>query len=578
VENRLRQDTARRLGRTSILDRVWPPAVVIALIVVAYADSLFGGFTSDDLAMIVDNEGNMGSFEAVSKFFMASVWEFSSFETGDRSLYRPAWLLWHFLNYNINGQQPFGWHLGNVALHTLNVFLVASLIRRLLPETSAREQYLAAALFAVHPALTQSVAWITGSTDILLTTAFLAGFLSYLRFCETGLARHLALTGLWYGVAVLSKEAGFIFPFVVIAYDLSRGQARKGLPFLAYAILFAIACIYLLARTLALHAVLQPGSSQFEISIGSISRFTEYALLYARHLVVPLPVPYYLRHVPGGIAEWYELGFGAVVAAGLLCALFHRRMRFPVIWMVFTLAIPLLLALHDNGRFAARFLYLPAAGGAVVVAALLLGLSSRWSIASTSVVTGVAVLFAMLSYSETLTWQSQETWARNVIAFDPKGSIGWVALATYYQHQEDDDMATRTYREGIEQVAPTSEKAKIAEALGLHFADSGRFAESLEVYQWISAQEGSEEAGLLGVGNNYFMLGRYNDAFDAYERARKFAPTNPLLLFNLGLLSERLGRDAEAAGYYLQLLRLAPNWNNKPALAQARRFLAVSGR
>lgn len=150
MRNRLLPDTLKSLRRTITLDRVWPQGVVIALIAVAYWYSLFAGFTSDDLAMIIDNEENMGSVKAIPKFFTASVWAFSNVENSGGSLYRPAWLLWHFLNYSVSGQQPFGWHLSSVALHTLNVFLVASLIRRLLPETSAREQYLAAALFAVR--------------------------------------------------------------------------------------------------------------------------------------------------------------------------------------------------------------------------------------------------------------------------------------------------------------------------------------------------------------------------------------------------------------------------------------------
>jgi tetratricopeptide (TPR) repeat protein len=560
------------------LRRLYPQGLVLILIAAAYGQSLFGGFTSDDWAMIVGNHEKMGTIAAVPKFFTNSVWAFSNVETSGGSLYRPVWLLWHFLNYSINGEQPLGWHLSSVALHTLNVFLVASLIRRLLPETTAREQYLAAALFAVHPALAQSVAGPTGATDLLLTAAFLAGFSSHLRFRETGRARHVALTGFWYGVAVLSKEAGFVFPFVVIAYDLCLWKVRKDLPYRVYAVLFGIAGIYLVARTLALQAVLQSGSNQFEITVGSVLRLAEYALVYARLLVVPWPIPLYMRHLPDGIAEVHELGLGAVIVAGLLGALFHPRTRFPVLWTGLTLAIPLLLALHGKGQFAARFLYLPMAGGAVVAAAVLSGWSGKRSLAATWATIGVAVSLALLTHNETLTWQNQETWARKVIAFDPKSRIGWLSLASYYLRDKDDAKAIRTYREGMERAVPVAEKAAIAEVLGLHYADTGRFAASLELYQWISEQDGFQANGLLGVGNNYFVMGRYAEAVEAYHRARRFAPTNLLILFNLGLSNERLGREQDAAVYYRQLLRLAPNWTNRQALAQARRFLSETGR
>lgn len=558
-------------------DRIWPQALVLALVAVAYSYSLLGGFASDDLAMIVDNEENMGSIAAIPKFFTSSVWAFSNVENSDRSLYRPAWLLWHFLNYSVSGQQPFGWHLGNVALHTLNVFLVAALIGRLLPETSLRERYLGAAFFAVHPALTQSVAWVTGSTDILLTTAFLAGFLCHLRFRETGRTRHMALTAMWFGVAVLSKEAGFVFPVVVIAYDLCQGTAWKDLPMRAYAVLFAVAGVYLLARALALQAVLQPGSNQFQFSADSILRLGEYALLYVRFLAVPWPVPYFMRHIPDGIAEGHDIAIAIVLAAGLLYAVFRRPTRFPVLWTVFTLAIPLLLALHDRGQFAVRFLYLPTAGAAVLVAAVLFELNRRWSRITTLAAVGVAIVFVALAHRETLAWQSQETWAKKVIAFDPGARMGWIALGRYHAQQGDSAAALKVYREGLERTASVLEKAKVAAVLGLFYADNGKYAESLEIYRWISRQKGFESEGLLGAGNNYWMMNRYEDARLAYEEARRFAPDNLLLLFNLGLLNEQLGHTEDAARYYRQVLHLGADWSNVQALARARRFLQAIG-
>lgn len=568
----------RSLARSCAPERAWAQGVLLALVAAAYAGSLFGGFASDDWAMIVDNEANMGSLAVVPKFFTSPVWAFSNVENGDRSLYRPAWLLWQFLVYGLSGQQPLGWHLANVALHTANVFLVAALVERLVPGVARRDRYLAAALFAVHPALSQSVAWVTGSTDILMTTGFLAGVLSHLRFRDTGRTRHLVLTAVWFAVAVLSKEAAFVFPAVVIACDLCQGAGGRTLRVRAYAALFGVAGAYLLARTLALQAVLQAGSNLFEISAQSLARLAEYLLLYARFLAVPWPVPYYMRHVPEGLAEGYDIGLGAAVIAGLLYAAVRRRTRFPVLWMAFTLAVPLLLALHDRGQFAVRFLYLPAAGGAVLAAAVLSDLRQRWPRAPTPAALGLAALLAALTHAETLAWQSQETWARKVIAFDPGASSGWLALARDYVRQGNGGKAVRTYRMGLEQATPMAEKVKVAEALGLYYADGGRFAESLEQYRWISEQEGFEAKGLLGVGNNYWMMRRFEDALDAYRRARRFAPRDRLLLFNLALVNEQLGHAAQAAAYYRELLRLAPSWSNAQALARARRFLEATGR
>jgi tetratricopeptide (TPR) repeat protein len=570
--------SGRVLAGVIAANRIWPQALLLVLVAAAYTSSLFAGFTSDDWAMIVDNQDNLASLAAIPRALTTTVWEFSNVENNDRSLYRPAWLLWHLLIYSVSGEHAFGWHFANLVLHTINAFLLAALIKRLLPKTSAREQYLAAALFAVHPALTQSVAWASGSTDILLTAAFLAGFLSYLRFRETGRGRDLARTALWFGVAVSSKETGLVFPLVVIVHDLSQATARKKLPLHAYAVLFAVAAAYLLARSLALHAVLPAGSNLFQISAEAVSRLAEYALLYGRFLAVPWPVPYYLRHIPEGVAEAYEIGIGAIVVAALMLAVLSRRTRFAVLWMILTLAVPLLLALHDKGHFAVRFLYLPAAGGAVLAGAVLLDLKRQWPRSATLAALGLAVTLAVLTHAETLAWHSQETWARKVIAFDPRAATGWLALGRFHDRRGDGNKAVGSYREGMQRASPASEKVKIAEVLGLRYADERKFAESLDIFRWISEQKSFEAKGLLGVGNNYWMLRRYEDARDAYEQARRFAPTDLLLLYNLGLLSEQLGQAANAAKYYGELLRLAPNWSNTRALARARRYLEATSR
>ncbi len=125
--------------------------------------------------------------------------------------------------------------------------------------------------------------------------------------------------------------------------------------------------------------------------------------------------------------------------------------------------------------------------------------------------------------------------------------------------------------------APASEKFPIAQLMGLHYADNGLFAESLEIYRWVAQQEGFESEGLLGVGNSYWMMRRPEDARAAYEEARRYAPDNLLLLFNLGLLNEQLGRTEDATRYYKEVLRLGAEWDNGQALARARRFIEARG-
>src|SRR5207244_4388477 len=85
------------------------------------------------------------------------------------------------------GTEPFGFHLTNVLLHMINVVLLWHLARRLSADRIVAAS--AAALFAVHPMMTEAVGYVSGRSELLCATWFLAALLCGRRWLLGGGAR-----------------------------------------------------------------------------------------------------------------------------------------------------------------------------------------------------------------------------------------------------------------------------------------------------------------------------------------------------------------------------------------------------
>src|SRR6185369_3095841 len=151
---------------------------------------------------------------------------------GEAGIYRPLTTLTYLLNYAIlgNGRQPTGYHWINFLLHAGNVLLVFAVMLRLLG--GFRTPLLIAAVWAVHPVLTESVTNIVGRADLLAGMAVLGGFLLYLKSAEaTGRPRAGWLAGLACTTAAgaFSKESAVVLPGVILLYELACrfGELRQ---------------------------------------------------------------------------------------------------------------------------------------------------------------------------------------------------------------------------------------------------------------------------------------------------------------------------------------------------------------
>ena len=143
---------------------------------------------------------------------------------------RPLVNLSYAIDRAVWGPRPFGFHVTNVLLHMLNVVLLFLLARRMEAdrqtiggsdgaERGAIVAFAAAALFAVHPMMTEAVGYISGRSEVLCATFFIPALLCGRRWLRDGARQWAAPTVLLWIAALATKEPAAMFPFVLFAYD-----------------------------------------------------------------------------------------------------------------------------------------------------------------------------------------------------------------------------------------------------------------------------------------------------------------------------------------------------------------------
>ena len=207
-------------------------AALLAAVTVVYLPSLLNGLVWDDLLQIAANP-RLQSLAAARSYFGAL----------EGPYYRPLVFVSYAVEHRLWGAGAFGAHVINLALHLLNTGLVVTLARR--GGVAPAAALLGGAIFALHPLQSEAVAYVSGRTDLLMTSGAL---LSWLALGGGGSAWRRGLgAAAAGGIAMLSKESGFalllLWPWW--AWRRERGTVAR---LLVLAPGLALAALLLLAR------------------------------------------------------------------------------------------------------------------------------------------------------------------------------------------------------------------------------------------------------------------------------------------------------------------------------------------
>jgi len=434
----------------------WSILVLIALASIGlYANTLGNAFLWDDKFLIVQNT-HIQSLRHLPSLFVS---DFSapSDVHGKSGYHRPVTMLSYAADYAIWGMNPRGFHLTNVLVYALNALLVYASAFLLLRDRLASA--LAGLIFAVHPIHTESIAWISGRTDLLCACFLLLAFLSFARIsCSTGWwqTAHRLASPLFLLVALWSKETAIVLPVLLIAYDGVFGPKTQPRNWVKrHASYWIVATLYLLSRVFILGSVgpaMHRERTWYTAFLTSVKMFG----LYLKHIFYPMPLNAELDMLlPKSLFEIPVL-LSLLAGAALILVLLRtektsKPISFGILWFFATL-LPVLQLIPLQERVAERFLYIPSIGFAVVLSVILSRayrlISPRW--AKVLMVGGITMLMAMCAYAITnrnRDWKDEITLYSATIRDAPHAPRAHYNLGTIYLGRKQYDRAIPFLRE-----------------------------------------------------------------------------------------------------------------------------------
>jgi hypothetical protein len=385
-------------------------AGIVAAVAAAYANALTASFQFDDWDVIVDQP---------RVHSLAAWW-------ASMPGIRPLLKLSYALTYTISPDAMF-FHLVNVAIHSANACLIFVLLTK---RTTRMVALTAALIFALHPAQTEAVTYVTGRSCSLSTLFVLLSlvFLGWLSPAFLACALMVKETAIMAAVGIFVRKRG-VSPLLVVA-----GAAAVAVASPVYRHLLAVS---LRARGIGTNLMTQAHAVVY--LMGQLVRFDR--LNADPKLAV--------------IASWsWAVAADALLIVSLIALGFallrkHRELGYGVLWFFLWLLptnsfLPRLDVVND------RQLYVALAGPAFLVACGLGAIAKRRGGAlQAAAVALLCVVLATATHQRNRVYADEITFWSDVTAKSPWNARGFNNLGYALALEHRDDEADTAFRQAL---------------------------------------------------------------------------------------------------------------------------------
>lgn len=498
-------------------------------------------------------------------------WALTTFQAGN---WHPLTWWVHMADVELFGLDAGMHHLTSLLFHIASSLVLFFVFRRM---TGALwSSAFVAALFALHPAHVESVAWACEKKDVVSTLFWFLTMGAYVRYARRpSLARYLPVF-LLFSIGLTAKQMLVTLPFALLLLDYwplrrletesveggapHRLDARRFLRLFAekiplFAVAAAVSIVTLFAQQAGGHV---KAIEKFPLGVRAANAVVSYAT-YLVQLVWPAELGMFYLH-PKGFAAWKVAGAAAVlIALSALVLRAGRRHRYLIVgwlWYVGTLVPVIGLLQVGNQALADRYTYVPYIGLFILVAwggpALARGLRlGRPALAAAAVL--VLVAFGTRTWFQIRHWKDSITILEHTVSVDPNNYVLHDVVGSLLGKEGRYEDAIRHYNESI-RIRPSFAWSHFH--LGVVSLHQQRYTDAVAHFSDAVRLQPEFLVARFNLAASYLRLNQLDQAVEQYYEVIRMEPQSVEAQRQLGRIFQAQKKHAAAAKHIAEAKRL----------------------
>lgn len=533
--------------------------IISVLALTLYFPTLNYKFTyDDDTALVKDNYDFLNKTSSIPDIFTQSVF-YNTYKVQD-NYYRPFLILSYFIDTQIAGKHYWFFYLVDILLHLACCILLFFTLQKLTFDKI--RSFLFAALFTVHPAFPQAIAWLPGRNDTLLTLFALLSFIFLIDYCKRKKTIYLILHFLFLLISCFTKESAIFLPLIFILYLFlwkdERPTIAKRISNCKWPILLWIMAVFFsmfIRKSVLSVTVGFPLSFIISNLLANLPAIIQY--------IGKMMIPVNLNTLP--VLKDIPIYYGLLVIFMTIFFIWksktrnYKRMIFGFVWMILFL-IPSIMRTSSSTEtlFLEHRLYFPIIGFFLIWGET--DLIRRFQLKekiSLLIFIPVMIIFFAAAWVHRGDYRDEYHFWKSAAEGSPHSSVALRGMALYYMDNKETDKAEKLY---LQCLALNPDITEVRNNLGRIYMDRGDndaaekfFLEEIEINPMTSL-------AYYNLGHLRFTEKKYAEAEQMFRKSLEIDSSDVVTKNDLAACLGTEGKYEEAVKTCISILEEYPDW------------------